>query len=84
MSGGLKNGVKGNLVGVANPRLGTLADNGGPTRTIALLPGSPAINAGSNALALERTAGAVTDQRGDGFARVVGRRVDIGAFELQG
>ena len=46
-SGGLVNGVNGNQVGVANPGLGTLADNGGPTQTIALLSGSPAIAAGS-------------------------------------
>src|SRR6516165_6935661 len=29
-----------------DPMLGPLADNGGPTQTIALLPGSPALNAG--------------------------------------
>ena len=52
-SGGLTNGVNGNQVGVANPGLGTLADNGGPTQTIALLPGSPAIDKGSNALAVD-------------------------------
>ena len=51
-SGGLSNGYNGDLVGVVNPGLGTLADDGGPTPTIALLPGSPAINAGSNALAV--------------------------------
>lgn len=32
-----------------NPLLGPLADNGGSTHTMALLPGSPAIDAGSNA-----------------------------------
>lgn len=31
-----------------NPELGPLADNGGPTPTHALIPGSPAINGGSN------------------------------------
>ncbi len=41
----------GNIVG-ANPRLGPLAYNGGPTKTHALLTGSPAINAGSDALAV--------------------------------
>lgn len=59
-----------------DPRLGPLADNGGPTLTHALLPGSPAIGAGSSALA----AGSATDQRGAGFPRGIGR-VDIGAFE---
>ena len=48
VSGGLFPGGNGNHIGVINPRLGPLADNGGPTQTIALLPGSPAINAGSN------------------------------------
>ncbi len=78
-SGGLVNGVNGNLVGVADPRLGPLADNGGPTMTMALLPGSPAINAGDNALV---PAGVTTDQRGAGFARISVGTVDIGAFEL--
>lgn len=56
------------------PLLGALADNGGPTFTQALLPGSPAINAGSNA-----SLKLLFDQRG--FARVVGASADIGAFE---
>ena len=43
------------------------------------MPDSPAVNAGSNALA----AGLTTDQRGAGFARIFGGTVDIGAFELQ-
>ena len=43
--------VDGNLIGgpgygFVDPLLGPLADNGGPTLTHALLPGSPAINAG--------------------------------------
>src|SRR5262249_32998590 len=44
-AGGLTNGVNGNIVGIT-PRLGPLANNGGPTRTHALLAGSPAIDAG--------------------------------------
>jgi hypothetical protein len=36
------------IVSAANPDLGPLADNGGPTQTLALLPGSPARNAGDN------------------------------------
>ncbi|HKI19542.1 MAG TPA: choice-of-anchor Q domain-containing protein, partial [Isosphaeraceae bacterium] len=51
---GLTNGSNGNQVGVADPGLGTLANNGGPTETIALLAGSPAIEAGSNALAVDK------------------------------
>src|SRR5262249_5219685 len=50
---GLSNGVNGNLIGSASgpidPLLGPLRDNGGPTFTHALLPGSPALNAGDPA-----------------------------------
>ena len=60
-------------------QLGPLADNGGPTQTHALLPGSPAIDTGDNALA----EGLITDQRGSGFVRVEAGTVDIGSFELQ-
>ena len=67
-SGGLTNGTNGNLVGVTNPDLGTLADNGGPTQTIALLKGSPAIDAGSNALAVDPQGNPLTtDQRGTSY-----------------
>jgi len=55
------------------PKLGPLADNGGPTLTMALLPGSPAIDAGDTSLA------PATDQRG--FPRPAGLAADIGAFE---
>jgi predicted outer membrane repeat protein len=64
-----------------NPMLGALADNGGPTKTMALLTGSPAINAGPNPVAT--FIGNEFDQRGAGYARVVGGVVDIGAFEVQ-
>src|SRR5207249_2638499 len=64
-----------NIMGVG-PRLGPLADNGGPTQTCALLAGSPAIDGGSNALSQ-----GLTDQRG--LARTVGVSVDIGAVESQ-
>jgi hypothetical protein len=60
-----------------DPMLGPLQDNGGPTYTQALLPGSPAINAGDN------TAAPPFDQRGEGYPRVVGGTIDIGAFEVQ-
>jgi hypothetical protein len=63
---------------LTDPVLGPLADNGGRTFTHALLAGSPAIDDGNNALALD------FDQRGTGFARVAGARADIGAFEVQG
>ena len=84
---GLTNGANGNQVGVANPGLGALASNGGPTQTIALLAGSPAIMAGNATLAVNPTTTPPTplafDQRGTGFARTVGNTVDIGAFETQ-
>ena len=54
----LVNGVDGNLVGVADLDLSTLANHGGPTETIALLPGSPAIGAGT------AVDGITSDQRG--------------------
>ncbi|HEY7329053.1 MAG TPA: choice-of-anchor Q domain-containing protein [Gemmataceae bacterium] len=73
-----------------------LQNNGGPLagapgseqvlQTIALMPGSAAINAGSNALIpIDRSTGQpyTTDERGPGFARIVGPSVDIGAYELQ-
>ncbi len=79
-TGSLTNGTNGNLViGTANPGLGLLAYNGGPTQTIALLAGSPAVDAGSNALADEYSL--TTDQRGAGFPRIVNGVVDIGAYE---
>ncbi len=68
--------VASDLRGV-DPKLGALADNGGPTQTQALLTGSPAINSGDPAI----TDG--FDQRGSDFPRVRGGRVDIGAFEVQ-
>ena len=62
--------------------LGPLADNGGPTLTHAILPGSPAINAGNNALAVDANGIPLTnDQRGSGFDRIQFGTVDIGAFE---
>jgi CSLREA domain-containing protein len=69
----------GNLIG-ANPLLAPLADNGGPTPTHALLPGSPALDAGNPAA--PGSGGATctaTDQRG--IVRPIGPRCDIGALE---
>ena len=84
-SGSLINGVNGNIAGVGDLSwLAPLGDYGGTTQTHALLPGSPAIDAGdpyfdpnSFEPPLEN------DQRGDGFARMAGRAVDIGAYEVQ-
>ena len=71
----------GNKVGVADPMLGPLADNGGPTMTHALLAGSPAIDAGPNPV--PTFVGNEFDQRGAGFARIVFGVADAGAFEFQ-
>ncbi|MCA9236784.1 MAG: hypothetical protein KDA44_15015 [Planctomycetales bacterium] len=77
-----------NLTGIDDPLLGPLANNGGPTRTHALLPGSPALEAGDPSIA---SSGSEFDQRGLGFFRVSdsdismpGSRIDIGAYEAQG
>ena len=62
-----------------NPLLGPLQDNGGPTLTHALLPGSPAIDTGDPNF----TPPPNYDQRGPGFGRVVNGQIDIGSFEVQ-
>jgi hypothetical protein len=87
--------VNGNLIGksttaggsgVIDPLLGPLFVNGGPTLTHALLPGSPALDAGS----LVSGTPLGYDQRGIPYHRAVdanfdGRvRIDIGAYESQG
>ncbi len=59
----------------ANPELGALAANGGPTETLALLPGSPAIDHGTN------VGCPATDQRGGARPQPVGGTCDIGAYE---
>jgi CSLREA domain-containing protein len=79
-AGGLTNGGNSNQVGVANPGLGPLADNGGPTQTHGLLSTSVAIETGSNAnlpadtFDLDGDANVAeplpVDQRGSVFPRV--------------
>lgn len=59
-----------------DPLLGPLQDNGGPTPTMALLPGSPALDGGVP------VAGVTSDQRG--VPRPQGAAPDIGAFESAG
>jgi hypothetical protein len=72
---GLQNGAGGNLVGSASvpidPLLGPLQDNGGPTETMALEAGSPALNAGDPGQL------GVPDQRGV----VHSGGVNIGAYQ---
>jgi CSLREA domain-containing protein len=61
-----------------DPKLGALADNGGPTQTMGLLPGSAAIDqvpaTGANCPA--------TDQRGIARPQPSGGSCDIGAYEF--
>jgi predicted outer membrane repeat protein len=64
----------------AELNLGPLADNGGPTQTIALLPGSAAIDAGDDAVCVAAPVNNL-DQRG--IARPQGAACDVGAFEVE-
>ncbi len=68
-----------------NPLLAPLGNNGGLTLTHALMSGSPAINAGSNALARDPKTNLVLNRDQRNFARFIGGMggiVDIGAYEL--
>src|SRR5205085_9066003 len=81
---------KGTIASPLNPKLDVkgLRDNGGPTQTVALQSGSPAIDKGTS---IGLTGTLTTDQRG--FARTVdntsitnatrGDGTDIGAFEFR-
>ena len=79
------NPANGNLLGdsitLLDPRLAPLGNYGGPTQTMALRTGSPAIDAGSNALAVGPDGKPLlTDQRG--YYRIFNGTVDIGAYEF--
>lgn len=65
----------------SSPGLGPLAANGGPTKTMAILSGSPAVAAGPVVIPL--FAGNEWDQRGAPYRRLVGTRSDMGAYEQQ-
>jgi hypothetical protein len=77
---GVSNGVNHNRIGTTSapidPRLGALANNGGPTETMVPLPNSPAIETGVV------VPGVSTDQRG--ITRPQGKAPEIGAVELEG
>ena len=80
---GFTNNVLGDLVGTntaINAKLGALTNNGGFTRTCALLAGSPALDAGDDAIT-NAPLSLTNDQRG--YPRRSGTQVDIGAYELQ-
>ena len=74
-SGGIIDGQNNNIVltSLSSLNLSALGDYGGPTETIALLSGSPAIGAGT------AVTGVTLDQRGFPLASPV----DIGAFQTQ-
>jgi predicted outer membrane repeat protein len=82
--GGLTNGVNGDQVGTSaspiNPQLGPLQNNGGPTDTMELLSGSPAIDKGDDSV-FGPPPFLSHDQRG--YPRKIGAHVDIGAFEYE-
>jgi hypothetical protein len=68
------------VVSGANPQLSALADNGGPTKTLLPAGGSPAINAGLPASAVDlHFQPLTTDQRGPTFPRFLNGAVTIGA-----
>jgi len=66
----------GSIVSNFDPNLGALANNGGTTRTMALLDGSPAINLSNDVNC------PASDQRG--VTRPQGAHCDLGAFEYDG
>lgn len=68
-----------NFIG-GTPQLASLGSYGGPTTTLPPLPGSPVLNAGSDA-ATGSPYNFTTDQRGQ--PRLSGTHVDIGAVEIQ-
>ena len=62
----------------ADPQLGALANNGGPTQTMKLLTGSPAIDQGNDAVC---AAAPVNNKDQRGVMRPIGVHCDIGAVE---
>jgi CSLREA domain-containing protein len=77
--GGIVNGAGGNVTGVPGLLDATLADNGGPTRTHALLTGSPALAAGDATACADAATVDNVDQRG--LTRPQGVACDVGAYE---
>jgi|GEM_PF-4592046 len=81
---GFSNGVNNDLVGTESiaidPKLQALADNGGPTMTMAPEASSPLLDAGGPA---ENDEGyeVIIDQRGE--PRLQGQASDIGAYEAE-
>jgi uncharacterized repeat protein (TIGR01451 family) len=76
---GYKGGTGQVITVTADPNLGGLANNGGPTQTILITTSSPAFQQGSTSVPGLPS----TDQRGPGYAREVLGKVDQGAYEVQ-
>ncbi len=72
-SGGFST-ANGDILNPSFVGLGTLANNGGPTQTLALQTGSAAIDQGDS-----NAAPGATDQRS--YAHIVGSGIDIGSYE---
>jgi len=89
-TGGSFTGTTTHNVTNVNALLGALGNYGGPTQTVPLLPGSPAIDAGDNCVTQASHCGDAsisqisTDQRDVGFNRAINGTVDMGAFESRG
>ncbi|HLJ66890.1 MAG TPA: choice-of-anchor Q domain-containing protein [Chloroflexota bacterium] len=87
---GLTSGQNGDQVGSSgspiNPMLGPLASNGGPTQTMALQPGSPAIGTAYAPTCLQKGSGNVNDKDQRGYPRNSKNRgvCDIGAYDTGG
>ena len=74
----------GTPISSADPRLGTLGYFNGPTKIFPLGGGSPAVNLGDNAAAVDADGEPLAwDQRGNGDPRFVAGFTDIGSFEQQ-
>src|SRR5262249_21885688 len=84
-SSGFTNGTNGDQVGTAampiDPKLGALQDNGGPTRTMALRTGSPALDTGDpHTFPATDQRGVTRPQDGTGTGTAL---PDIGAYEVK-
>lgn len=74
-------GIDGILIPTAQSAiLHPLGDNGGPTMTHTLVPGSPALDLDASCSALQEAGKELLDQRGE--SRPVGNGCDAGSFEL--
>ena len=80
ISGWTDPGGNHNLIG-GDPLLASLANNGGPTQTMALLPGSPALGGGDPEAIDASGLLLTTDQRGFPRPTGTGAMPDIGAFQ---